>query len=105
MHLFALSHVGGLLVAFTLFSTIPMWHHYAAESPGAHWKYEGANGPEWCGSIKERWAICSAGENGTSWSMQSPIDLDLNVWGDNLNGFNELVPNSQGALQVSGRPF
>ena len=54
MHLFALSHVGGLLVAFTLFSTIPMWHHYAAESPGAHWKYEGANGPEWWGSIKVR---------------------------------------------------
>lgn len=112
MPVFAMAHVIGLLAAFALFSTIPAWHHYAAESPGAHWKYEGANGPEWWGSIKERWAVCSTGVNGTTWSMQSPIDVNLNVWesaGSPLandvtdHGFNTVL-DSTGALEFELDP-
>lgn len=112
MPVFAMAYAIGLLVAFALFSTIPLWHHYAAESPGAHWQYEGANGPEWWGSIKERWAMCSTGVNGTTWSMQSPIDLNLNVWKSansplvnavTAHGFNEIL-DSTGALEFELDP-
>ena len=58
------------------------WWKYAAETPGAHWEYEGSNGPEWWGSIKEKYSVCSVGQNGSTWGMQSPIDLNLNRWTD-----------------------
>jgi len=110
MPVFAAAHIIGILIAFALFSTIPKWHHYAAETPGAHWKYEGANGPEWWGSIKEQWAICSVGENGTTWGMQSPIDLNLNVWngvGDGSNlatGFCSIPAHTTKALCEAATP-
>ena len=77
---FALSHMIAIGLSFLAFSSIQSWWHYAAESPGAHWAYEGGNGPEWWGAIKEKYAICNAGDNGTTWAMQSPIDINLNVW-------------------------
>ena len=71
-----------IVACFILFQMIQGWWKYAAETPGAHWEYEGSNGPEWWGSIKEKYSVCSVGQNGSTWGMQSPIDLNLNRWTD-----------------------
>ena len=99
-----------IVACFILFQMIQGWWKYAAETPGAHWEYEGSNGPEWWGSIKEKYSVCSVGQNGSTWGMQSPIDLNLNRWTDptsdmlTTDGMNENADETSSVLKLALDP-
>jgi carbonic anhydrase len=53
------------LIVMMLFSSAGVF----AASEGAHWDYDGQEGPEHWGTLAEKFDMCIKGEN------QSPIDL------------------------------
>lgn len=62
------------LLLFAAFLVLP-FHLLQAEATGAHWSYEGEDGPEHWGDLSPDYSFCRDGQN------QSPVDLvaDLHV--------------------------
>lgn len=59
-----------LMLFCMLLATITSIYPYAGSYPSKHWSYEGANGPEWWGTVKPKYAMCLDGD------IQSPIDIN-----------------------------